>query len=162
VSALIFWLYESSIATGIRESETLFPALQTVHIVSVLTVLGSVSMFDLRVLGIVLVGETPRAVSAIALPITRLGFVGAAVSGTVLFAAQSEHIYRNPFLLCKFAVLLLALINVALFHLTDFRHIDTWSREAAVPVRAKVFAGLSLGFWILVLVLGRLIAYFNV
>ncbi len=82
------------------------------------------------------------------------------VSGGLLFAAQSAKIYENVFLRAKLLLLVLALLNVALFHSTTYRNIRAWSGMVTPPTAARVFASVSLLLWTGVIVTGRFIAYF--
>ena len=158
--SLVQQLYDSPLPTAIRESDNLFPILQTFHILGTIALAGAIAIVDLRLLDVVFRREPPAAVAQSLLPITWVGFGIMALSGGLLFAAQSAKIYGNTFLRLKLFLLLLALANVALFHSTTYRHIHTWSGEVPPPVSARVFASLSLFLWASVIVTGRFIAYF--
>jgi hypothetical protein len=153
-------LYDSPLATAIRESDNLFPILQTCHILGTIALAGAIAIVDLRVLNVVFRREPAAAVAQSLLPITWVGFLIMAVSGSLLFVAQSAKIYGNTFLRLKLLLLFLALANVALFHSTTYRHIHAWSGDTAPPVSARMFASLSLLLWAGVIVTGRFIAYF--
>jgi len=154
-------LYESPIATAIRESENLFPILQTFHIVGTIALAGAIAIVDLRLLNVLLRREATVRVAESLLPITWIGFALMVVSGGLLFVAQSARIYENVFLRMKALLLVLALLNVALFHATTFRQIRSWGPDGVeTPVSARVFAALSLVLWAGIIVTGRFIAYF--
>lgn len=154
-------LYDSPIATAIRESENLFPILQTFHIVGTIALAGAIAIVDLRLLNVLLRREAPVRVAESLLPITWIGFALMVVSGGLLFVAQSARIYGNVFLRIKALLLVLALLNVALFHATTFRQVQSWGPEGATtPVSARVFAVLSLVLWTGIILTGRFIAYF--
>ncbi len=83
------------------------------------------------------------------------------VSGGLLFAAQSAKIYENVFLRAKLLLLVLALLNVALFHSTTYREHSLLERHGARRRPRRVaFALMSLLLWTGVIVTGRFIAYF--
>jgi hypothetical protein len=158
---LIQRLYDSPLATAIRESDNLFPILQTFHIVGTIALAGAIAIVDLRLLNVLLRREAPARVAESLLPITWIGFAIMVVSGGLLFIAQSARIYENVFLRIKALLLVLALLNVALFHATTYRQIRSWGPVGvATPVSARLFAILSLVLWTGIIVTGRFIAYF--
>jgi len=153
-------LYDSPLSTAIRESDNLFPILQTFHILGTIALAGAIAIVDLRLLNVIFRREPPAAVAESLLPITWIGFAIMAVSGGLLFAAQSARIFENVFLRVKLLLLVLALANVALFHSTTYRQIRQWRGDASPPVPARLFALISLALWAGVIVTGRFIAYF--
>jgi hypothetical protein len=158
--SLIQQLYDSPLATAIRESDNLFPILQTFHIIGTIALAGTIAIVDLRLLNVAFRREAPAAVAESLLPVTWVGFVIMAISGGLLFAAQSAKIYGNVYLRVKAVLLILAITNVVLFHATTFRHVRSWSGGVAPPGSARAFALLSLVLWTGVIVTGRFIAYF--
>jgi hypothetical protein len=160
LSVLIQHLYDSPIATAIRESNNLFPVLQTFHIVGTILLAGAIAIVDLTLLRVLFRGTPPETLSRSLLPITWLGFAVMLISGGLLFAAQSARIYTNIFMQMKLALLAIALLNVALFHATTFRNAARWSNASEAPASARAFAAISLVSWTAVIVTGRFIAYF--
>lgn len=160
LSVLIQQLYDSPIATAIRESNNLFPVLQTFHIVGTILLAGAIAIVDLTLLRVLFRGTAPAALTRSLLPITWLGFGVMLVSGGLLFAAQSARIYSNFFMQLKLGLLAVALLNVALFHATTFRTAALWNNAIEAPTSARAFAAVSLASWTAVIVTGRFIAYF--
>lgn len=157
---LVQQLYDSPLATAIRESDNLFPILQTFHILGTIGLAGTIAVVDLRLLNVAFRREAPAAVAESLLPVTWVGFAIMAISGGLLFAAQSAKIYGNVFLRAKLLLLALAIANVVLFHSTTYRNIRAWGGEVSPATAARVFALLSLLLWSAVIVTGRFIAYF--
>ena len=153
-------VHEWPLSTAIRESEWLFPILQTLHIFGLVVLVGVIALLDLRLLGLLLRSQAPGPLARWLLPLSRWGFVVVFVSGALLLAAQSGSLYHNVFLRSKLLLLAAALLNVLLFHAGVFRRIDEWVDATPVPRSAAAFAGGSLTFWLGVLVTGRYIAYF--
>lgn len=160
LSNAIHALYESPLPTALRESEYAFPVIQTIHVLGVAAMAGTIALVDLNVLGVVLRGQRPARTVADVLPITWIGFALAILSGTALFAAQSEKIWGNTFLQLKFVLLLIAGLNVIVFHTTTRKTIEGWSDTVAPPIGAKASAAASLLLWALVIAAGRYIAYY--
>ncbi len=158
--SVIQQVYESPLATAIRESDNLFPILQTFHILGTIALAGTIAIVDLRLLNVAFRREAPATLAESLLPITWVGFAIMAISGSLLFVAQSAKIYENVFLRTKLLLLVLAAANVILFHSTTYRDIRAWRGDAGPPPSARVFALLSLVLWTGVIVTGRFIAYF--
>lgn len=157
---LIQHVYDSPLATAIRESNNLFPLLQTFHIVGTILLAGAIAIVDLTLLGTLFRGTAPATLTRSLLPLTWLGFAVMFISGGLLFIAQSARIYTNVFLQFKLGLLAIALFNVGLFHATTFRNAPRWQSAAEAPASAKAFAAISLVSWTAVIVTGRFIAYF--
>lgn len=160
LSHLIHALYEAPLPTALRESEYAFPIIQTVHVLGVAAMAGTIAVVDLNVLGLVLRKQRPARVVSDVLPITWVGFALAALSGTALFVAQSEKIYGNIFLQLKFVLLLFAGLNVIVFHRVTRKSIESWGEIASPSAAAKASAAASLLLWALIIAAGRYIAYY--
>ena len=52
LQSLLTWLEQTSLATAIRESTSLFPWLESIHVLAIATVVGTIAMVDLRLLGL--------------------------------------------------------------------------------------------------------------
>lgn len=157
--AFIAAINDSAIATYVRESEVTFPVLQTFHALGIMLMVGAIAIVDLRILGVLLKDRPADEVGKVLLPLTWAGFVVMLLSGGVLLVAQSGQLYDNNFLRAKLVLLLVAGLNVALFHATTYRTIAGWGAQAA-PAKAKVAAVTSLLLWAAIIVAGRYIAYY--
>lgn len=159
--ALVFrWMHDSPLGVEIRESPFWFPILLAVHIAGLCTLTGSVFLFDLRLLGLVL-GQTKVSIAARGiLPVVWSGFVVASGSGLLLLTSEAVKAYGNPAFRWKLAIMALAGLNALVFHLGAFRHVSEWDDAANTPWNARVAASLSLICWPAVLLAGRAMAYF--
>ena len=154
------WLYEQPWAAALRESENAYPLIETVHVLSIAVIVGTVVAVDLRVLGLILKAEPVTRVGRALLPATWYGFLIMLVTGVPLFAAQATQLYSNPAFRLKILLLGLAGINALLFHRTTYRTVGDWD-YAAPPHRARAFAVTSIALWSAIIVSGRLIAVFH-
>jgi hypothetical protein len=98
-----------------------------------------------------------RPAARLLLPLAAAGVGLQVASGLVVFAADATHLIGNPLLLWKFALVLVALANLAAFHLMAGRGMATLEHRPRVGLR--VAALLSLALWSSIAILGRLIAY---
>jgi len=89
-------LNDSRFGTMIRESDYAYSIIESVHVLAITLVVGTIAILDLRMLGVVL---RPIAVTRIAravLPLTWSGFTVSFLSGFLLFWAESAKMYTNP------------------------------------------------------------------
>jgi hypothetical protein len=155
------WLHDSSIGTSIRESSYAFPILETVHVLGIALLVGTIAIVDLRLLGVLFKREKVSAIVGQVLPLTWSGFVLMFVSGFLLFWSEAEKSYGNPVFRIKLVLLLLVGLNPLIFHSTIYRTVVRWDDALVVPLQARVTAILSLTLWSATIVAGRAIAYFH-
>jgi hypothetical protein len=67
------WLSGTSLATAIRESDVVFPLIETVHVLGITLLAGTVAAVDLRLLGLILKQEKISDVAEQVLPLTWVG-----------------------------------------------------------------------------------------
>src|SRR5215471_9721252 len=104
-----FWLTleESSIAQRIGESWW-FPLLESIHVIAIVFVVGSVLMVDLRLLRASARSYPVSRMSKELVPWTWCAFFIAVVTGVGLFITRAGHYVDNIAFRWKFALLLLA------------------------------------------------------
>jgi uncharacterized protein DUF6644 len=155
------WLYEQPWATALRESENAYPLIETVHVLSIAVIVGTVVAVDSRVLGLILKTEPVTRVARALLPATWYGFLIMSLTGVPLFAAQAIQLYSNPAFRLKILLLALAGSNALLFHRTTYRTVGDWDYANTAPISARAFAVTSIALWSAIIVSGRLIAVFH-
>lgn len=147
-----------AIAKAMRENLWLYPSVEIVHIVGFAILVGSVVMFDLRVLG--LSKQVPvRALARHLLPWSVGALLLILPSGLLMFSAHAGDFLNNRAFQLKMALLLAAGINAAIFHTGPFRTAAEWDTNAAAPIGARISVALSILIWISVISCGRLLAY---
>jgi hypothetical protein len=151
-------LQDLGLPTQIRESDWMFPTIETVHVFAVVLVVGTIMTVDLRLLGFANKERPYSQVAAEMLPWTWTAFAIAALAGMLMFSSKALTYYGDiPFRL-KMVCLLLAGINMVMFHWLGTRHLDTWDRGR--PPRAARFAGgASLLLWTTIVAAGRWIGF---
>ena len=124
-------LEDSGVATTIRNSSYWFPSLEAVHVIALSLMLGTLTVVDLRMLGVASKGRSAARVSTEVLKWTWLGFAVVALSGFTMFTTNARVYAHNTAFLIKLGLLVAAGINMAIFHLTAERTISHWDRRAA-------------------------------
>jgi len=155
-ASIFLTLQESVLGHAMRSSPALYPAVEILHIIGFVVLVGSILALDLRLLGLGrAIAIAPMA--QLLLPMSRFGFLLAISMGFLLFSADASHVVRNPAFQSKLLLIAAALVNVVIAHLGPWRHMAQWGSEA--PGSAKVTALLSLLLWLGAVCAGRLIAY---
>lgn len=152
-------LQRSPLGETMRSAHYLYPAVEATHILGIALLVGPAFTFDARMLG---VGH--RAISATTaarclLPVSHIGFAIAAITGVALLSAQANVVAGAGSAPWKFGLLILAGLNVAVFHHGIYRRVDEWADAAVPPVAARAGAAISLLAWTGVIIAGRLLAY---
>jgi Family of unknown function (DUF6644) len=152
-------LQDTSIATAIREGETLFPWIECVHVLALTLVIGSIAIVDLRLLGLASRDRGVAQTTSSVLPVTWTAFVFAAITGGLLFASNATTYAHNFYFQAKIALIALAGINMAVYHLFLNEGVAMWQTPALTPLRARLVGGLSLCLWIAIAAFGRWIGF---
>ncbi len=152
-------LQNSSLGIFVAESAWAFPTIETIHVIAIVTVVGSIAVMDLRLLGLASRDYSVTALSRDTLPWTWGAFVIAAITGSLLFVSKATSYMVNPYFLTKMCLLVLAGLNMAVFHLMTWKTVRDWDTTPVVPTGAKVAGALSLLFWLGVVFFGRAIGF---
>jgi hypothetical protein len=153
-------LNESAFSTRLRESDWTFSIIETVHVLSIAVMAGTIALVDLRLLGLVFRRQPVSRVTRQVTPITWIGFGLMAASGTLLFVAQPEKNAANPAFQIKLVLLAVAAANLVVFHRVVWRSVEAWDDWRTPPAAARLSGAASLLLWTTIIVLGRIIAYF--
>ena len=146
------------LAVAMRQELWLYPAVEIVHIIGFVTLVGSIIVLDLRLLG--LTRALPvRVLARHVLPWSFGALLLIVPSGLLMFVAHAGDLIGNTAFVVKMSLLFCAATNAALFHAGVFRGVAAWDTVVAAPGVAKLHALASLLIWIGVLTCGRLLAY---
>jgi hypothetical protein len=152
-------LQDSAAATAIREGENLFPWIESVHVLAVTLVIGSIAIVDLRLLGLTSRDRSVLQMTTLAVPVTWSAFALAVISGALMFSSNALAYARNPFLQAKLLLIIGAGLNMAIYHLYSSRGASGWLRPALTPMRARIAGAISLTLWIAIVACGRWIGF---
>jgi hypothetical protein len=155
------WLNDTGPATALRESLWAFPVVETIHVLAITLLAGSIAILDLRLLGVLLRGARVTVVARQVLPVVWTGFAILTASGLLLFAAEAAKSYTNPAFRFKLLLLVLAGLNPLVYYRTVYRRINQWDAHPKTPLAARIAGGASLTLWAAIIAAGRATAYFN-
>lgn len=159
ITPLLAWLQGSALAARIRDSLFLFPLLESAHVVGLAIVVGTISVIDLRLLGIASVECSFARMASDLLKWTWSAFVLTFITGALMFITNADVYFHNTPFRIKMALLVLAGLNTLVFELTAAKAIRQWDLAPSAPPISKVVATLSLILWISVIFAGRIIGF---
>jgi hypothetical protein len=156
---LIAFVEHGTLGELVRENDLLFPFIESVHVLAVCLVVGSIAVVDLRLLGFASVDRPVGRLMRSILPVTVGAFGLAVAAGSLLFISHASKYLENRFFIAKITLIALAGVNMAVFHLIGARNLDQWENDALPPLFARVAGGLSLFLWVSVVACGRWIGF---
>lgn len=150
---------DTPMAEAIRESVWVFPALETVHVLAIVFVVGSITRLDMRLMGLVWQDRPVTEVSDEMLPYTWTAFVIAAVFGVLLWTSKPITYFQIAFFDVKMILMACAAVNMLVFQLVTFKTVANWDRDPIPPAAVRFAGFLSMAFWVGVVICGRLIGF---
>lgn len=144
---------------GFMNSPWGWPVIESLHFIGLSLLLGTVGLFDLRMLGF------GKSISLTALhklvPFGVLGFFLNVVTGIMFITTVPDQYIYNPAVQSKLLFMAFAGVNMLLFYQLSFRQISANDAGTATLNKAKVFALISLVCWLGVITCGRLITFYR-
>ena len=153
------WLANTQWSIQLHESIWAYPIVESVHVLTLCVFVGLAVILDLRLLGKAFRGVRVSEVAGRLLPWTTAGFVVMVATGALLFYAIPVRSYHSVFFRFKLILLVLAGLNVWLFHRGIYRRVADWDLDCVPPRRVRLAGAASLVLWGLIIISGRLIAY---
>jgi hypothetical protein len=158
-SAFLKGLEASGLAISLRGSLYYFPFIESVHVMALGVVFGTILVVDLRALGVASTNRPFTRLSTELLRITWSAFAVSALTGSLMFVTNARVYAHNTAFLTKMILLALAGVNMAIFHLTAGRSVATWDQAPTAPKAGRITAGASLAIWLGVILAGRVIGF---
>ena len=152
------WLQDHPISAHIGYTWW-FPLLESIHVIAIALVVGSIMTVDLRLLGLAGVRYPVSQVTRKLIPWTWAAFVVAAITGFGMFVARASAYVENPAFQIKFMLLPLAFLNMAYFQFRTFRGVDDWDTAREMPTAARAAGAASLLLWAGIVFAGRWIGH---
>jgi len=153
------WIKDMPVGAAVRQSRWMFATGETLHFFGLCLLVGAMLIVDLRLLGYIRI--VPMRAALAFLPFAIVGFVINLLTGIEFFMADPFMYWPNPAFRMKMVLILLAGLNAILFTVMEYRHALTLGSGENVSALGRVSAGLSLGLWLGVLLLGRLLPSFE-
>lgn len=151
---LFQWFDSTTIGNVIRDSTYIFPVVEVFHLFGLTLLLGTLTITDLRMLGIGMRRQTVAEVATQLAPWTIGAALVTIVSGILLFLSEAMKCYSNAAFPWKMWLLLGGLL---VYFPLQLRITRPESRVS--PAVLKIVALLSLFCWYGVAIAGRAIAF---
>ena len=147
------WCEKSAIGEAIRNSQWLFPVIESVHLLALVLIAGAVLVVDMRLFGLGLRRQPVAQLAREAQPWLIGGLMVMLTTGVLLFLAEAIKCYYSPAFAVKMTSLLLALI----FTFTVRRKVALADRVS--PLWSRLVAVVSVALWSGVGIGGRWIGF---
>ncbi len=151
-------IHQLPLAVFLRTNALAYPLVESLHLVSIALLFGSIVLVDLRILGLTR-NLSLRQLARHVLPWTLLAFLCAAATGSLLFVAHAADLIGNRVFIAKIGLLSLAGTNAVMFHTGPYVNVASWDVGQRAPPSARVMAIASIAIWVGVIFCGRWIAY---
>lgn len=162
MNADLWWLANTLRATPlgefVRASTWLWAILESMHFIGMSLLIGTVGLFDLRLLGFA--RRVPIVSMHRLIPVGITGFALNLATGICfLCGAPEQYIFNNAFRM-KMSLMLIAGLNILFFYGRVFRRLDDGA-DSVPPLGARIVGGISLTAWVGVMAAGRLLTFFR-
>ena len=152
---IFIWFEHSWIGEGIRGSRWLFPVIESVHLLALAVIGGSVLVVNLSLLGVGLGRRSAAALWHDTWPWFAGSLAMMLASGFLLFTSEAVKLYYHQAFWVKMSALLLSLVFTATVQrptaLADPAWVTLW--------RSRAVALVSLLLWFVVGAAGRWIGF---
>ncbi|MDE3109045.1 MAG: hypothetical protein KGL02_03795 [Acidobacteriota bacterium] len=154
------WCEGTYLGASVRNSEWLFPVIESIHMLGIVALVGSSTLLDLRLLNRGFLRHQPASqVTSKLLPVMWTSFAVMLITGVLMFFSEATRCYESTSFRVKMALLVVVGLNAVFFHFAAYRKIGEWEASPKTPGAAKLAGVVSLVLWICVIVAGRGIAY---
>jgi uncharacterized membrane protein len=159
VQSFQIWIKTTYISSVMTNVNVAWPISESIHFVGLCLLLGTVGLFDLRMMG--LVKQVPIAALHRLIPLGILGYVMNVLTGITFLSGYPDQYIYNPAFQSKLMFMGIAGVNVVIFYLTMYRRVAATGATDEAPLFARIAGGVSLVCWLGVIVCGRLITFFR-
>ncbi len=153
------YLAATPLATAISQGALSFPMIECVHVVAISLVVGTITIVDLRLLGYRSHRRGVRQLIRDILPYTWGAFGVALIAGSLMFITNAPKYAHNTQFQLKMLLIVIAAVNMAIFHLTVYRRVGDWDEALPPPAAARIAGATSLCLWVAVIFLGRWVGF---
>ncbi len=149
------WCEHTAVGEGIRNSQWLFPIIESVHLLALVLIAGAVLVVDMRLFGLGLRRQPVAQLARDAQPWVIGSLMVMLTTGFLLFLSEATKCYYSFAFSVKMTSLLLAII----FTFTVRRKVAMADEARVGPLWSKVVAVISVTLWTGVGIGGRWIGF---
>jgi len=153
------WLSQTQASLAIQTHTWVIPTLQSIHIVAIAVVMGSVLMVALRILGLAGSDQTLLETLGRFGPWLVGALIAAAVTGTFQLMGEPSRELMSFSFWAKMTLLAAATLTAVGLRISVKKNEAQWEQVVVHRWSVKALAVASVVVWAAIMVLGRLIAY---
>ncbi|MBV9768800.1 MAG: hypothetical protein JOZ32_04445 [Bryobacterales bacterium] len=148
------WIERTRAGDFLRHSKSLFPIVESIHLIGLALFVGTLLLIDMGLLGIAMRRQPIAQVAAALAPWTWSGFVLLLITGPFMFTAQAIKWHDNPIFWIK-----ILLLVVAIPFQLSVRHRVSTEHPRLAPWRSRVIGAVSLLLWIAIGLSGKMMEF---
>jgi hypothetical protein len=156
VLPLMRWWGDTAIGAGIRKYSALIAIAQSIHLLGLTMLGGTLLVLNLRLLGFGFVRVPTSRMARELAPWTAAGLSISLITGVLILSSEARKCYESSFFWIKMGLLAAALI----FQFTIYRR-AVRNPEPASAFRNRTLAAASFVLWIGVALAGKLIGIYG-
>ena len=159
LQALEVTLRTSPPGVWVRHSVWGWPVLESLHFMGMSVLIGTIGLFDLRLLGFA--RGVPYAALHRLIPLGIAAYSLNMVTGFFFLSGMPDQYLWNPAFRFKVTFMAVAGLNVLFFYTRVFRRLQQLPADTPPPLGARIAGAVSLTMWIGVMSAGRLLTFFR-
>ena len=136
-----------------------WPVAESLHFIGLSMLIGTVGLFDLRLMGIG--KKIPFSALHRLIPWGISGYALNFLTGICFLTAAANQYMYNPSFQLKILSMAVAGVNVAMFYLTMYSKVRFLGPGEQAPMPARIMGGVSLAAWLSVIACGRLLTFYR-
>jgi hypothetical protein len=150
------WWGDTPVGAVIRQYSALIALTQTLHLLGLTMLAGTLLIVDLRLMDVGFVRQPPARIAEQVAPYTLAGLVILLITGPLILSSETLKAYESSFFWMKMSLLATALV----FHFTVHRRVV--HAEPTPPLlRRSLVGGLSLSLWLSVALAGKMMGIYG-
>ncbi len=157
MESLINWLNSTALNKFIMSEAWLWPSLEIAHFFGLCLLLGSLIIFDLRMIGIA--KAVPLKSIETFMTVALIGFLINLFTGIIFIVGDPDRYIPNIAFRLKMLLMVVAGLNVAYYMRRLRPQVLDGIEGDEISGGARYVAALSLFLWTSIIVLGRIIPY---
>ena len=156
---LLTTLRSVEIVKPIMTSKWGWPICESLHFVGLSLLIGTVGMFDMRLLGFA--KRIPISALHRLIPWGIGGYTLNIITGSMFLVSAPDQYLYNPAFHLKMLFMAVAGLNVLTFYSAVFRKVNVLGAGADAPLAAKWIGGASLFLWTGIIIFGRMLTFYR-
>jgi len=142
-----------------RNSQWAWPVLESLHFIGMSVLIGTIGLFDLRLLGFA--RGVPYAALHRLIPVGIAAYTLNLLTGVCFLSGTPDQYLFNPAFRFKVTFMAVAGLNVLFFYTRVFRRLQQLPADSPPPLGARLAGAVSLTMWVGVMSAGRLLTFFR-